>query len=313
VSTILIGVDDSTRSEDAVAFGRRLAGGSDGRVIVASAFPYSDTPSRSTNLAYRDALKRDAGETVRRMSELLSSVPAERIHIAVEANASPAHALHDLAQIEDASIVVVGHTRTGHAGRVLPGATAERLLHGAPCPVAVVPDGYRTTSHPAIRRIGVAYDGSDESTAAVSAAVDAARALGAELEVIGVVSSELYGAPVMMGGPSYIIVRDDVVRIVKEGVDAVVAELPDEVRAEGVVFEGDPVEQIAARTADLDLLVIGSRGYGPLRSVLVGGVSGRVAREAQCPVIVVPRGIEAPLGELFGSAATTARTAAGRP
>jgi nucleotide-binding universal stress UspA family protein len=306
VSTILIGVDDSTRSEDAVAFGRRLAGGSGGRVIVASAFPYSDIPSRSVNLAYREALKRDASEVVRRMSGLLSNVPAERIHTAVEANPSPAHALHDLAEAEHASIVVVGATRTGHAGRVLPGATAERLLHGAPCPVAVVPDGYRTTTHPAIRRIGVAYNSSDESTAAVSAAVDAARALGAELEVIGVVAAELYGAPVMMGGPSYIIVREDVVRTVKEGVDALVAELPAELKAEGVTLEGDPAEEIAARTADLDLLVIGSRGYGPLRSVLVGGVSGRVAREAQCPVIVVPRGVEAPLGELFGSAATTA-------
>jgi nucleotide-binding universal stress UspA family protein len=240
------------------------------------------------------------------MSELLSNVPAERIHTAVEANPSPAHALHDLAETEHASIVVVGATRTGHAGRVLPGATAERLLHGAPCPVAVVPDGYRTTPHPAIRRIGVAYDCSDESKAAVSAAVDAARALGAELEVIGVVSAELYGAPAMMGGPSYIIVREDVVRIVKEGVDALVAELPAELNAEGITLEGDPAEQIASRTADLDLLIVGSRGYGPLRSVLVGGVSGRVARDAQCPVIVVPRGIEAPLGELFGSAATTA-------
>jgi hypothetical protein len=33
------------------------------------------------------------------------------------------------------------------------------------------------------------------------------------------------------------------------------------------------------------------------------GVSGRVVREAHCPVIVVPRGVEAPLGQLFGSAA----------
>ena len=39
----------------------------------------------------------------------------------------------------------------------------------------------------------------------------------------------------------------------------------------------------------LDVLVMGSRGYGPLHAVLVGGVAGRVVRDAACPVIVLPR------------------------
>jgi hypothetical protein len=43
-----------------------------------------------------------------------------------------------------------------------------------------------------------------------------------------------------------------------------------------------------------------------LRAVLAGGISGRVARGAHCPVIVVPRGVEAPLGELFGAVVTGA-------
>ena len=40
---------------------------------------------------------------------------------------------------------------------------------------------------------------------------------------------------------------------------------------------------------DFDLLFIGSRGYGPLRAVMVGGVSGRLVREAACLVVVFPR------------------------
>jgi nucleotide-binding universal stress UspA family protein len=50
------------------------------------------------------------------------------------------------------------------------------------------------------------------------------------------------------------------------------------------------VDALAAASAEIDLLVCGSRGYGPLRSVLVGGVSDRLTRQAPCPVIVVPRG-----------------------
>ena len=51
-------------------------------------------------------------------------------------------------------------------------------------------------------------------------------------------------------------------------------------------------------------MLAGSRGYGPLRSVLVGGVSGRLMRTVQCPVIVIPRGVEAPLATLFGAVAS---------
>jgi hypothetical protein len=49
-------------------------------------------------------------------------------------------------------------------------------------------------------------------------------------------------------------------------------------------------------------MLAGSRGYGPLRSVLVGGVSGRLTRTAQCPMIVVARGAHTPLRTLFPTA-----------
>jgi nucleotide-binding universal stress UspA family protein len=49
-----------------------------------------------------------------------------------------------------------------------------------------------------------------------------------------------------------------------------------------VLRDGDPARELAAHTKELDLIVTGSRGYGPLRA-------------AHCPVIVVPRGAEGPL------------------
>ena len=41
---------------------------------------------------------------------------------------------------------------------------------------------------------------------------------------------------------------------------------------------------------DVDLLCCGSRGYGPVRRVLLGGVSARLVRQARSPLVVVPRG-----------------------
>ena len=57
---------------------------------------------------------------------------------------------------------------------------------------------------------------------------------------------------------------------------------------EAVIEEGDPAAVLARNGVDLDLLVIGSRGYGPVRRTLLGGVSAEVVRTAPCPVSSCP-------------------------
>jgi nucleotide-binding universal stress UspA family protein len=63
------------------------------------------------------------------------------------------------------------------------------------------------------------------------------------------------------------------------------------VRVERCVAEGDLAGEIARHSDDADLLVIGSRGYGPVRRAVLRGAAGRIARAATCPVLVVPRRI----------------------
>ena len=59
-----------------------------------------------------------------------------------------------------------------------------------------------------------------------------------------------------------------------------------EVRA---VTEGDPAEELATMAEHLDLLVLGSRAYGPAGRLLSGSTSTQLARRAGCPLLVVPR------------------------
>jgi nucleotide-binding universal stress UspA family protein len=306
VSTILIGVDESERSEDAIAFARRLADVAAAHVVVANAYPYSDIPSRAANSAYRNALRDDALETVHRMRDLLDRVADDDTRVAIQAEPSPAKALHHMAHAEQAALVVVGSSHTSRAGRVLPGSTAVRLRHGAPCSVAVVPKDYRSHPDDAIRRVGVAYVDTDEGRAALAAATALARALQAELVVIGILSTESFTTPAYMGSPGLASLRSDLERYVQEQVDKAVGAVPDDVTATAFNATGDPAELLVAQSKELDVLVMGSRGYGPLHAVLAGGVSGRVLRDSQCPVIVVPRGIESPLGALFGDTTATA-------
>jgi nucleotide-binding universal stress UspA family protein len=70
--------------------------------------------------------------------------------------------------------------------------------------------------------------------------------------------------------------------------------LDDGVRAAASVSRGEPVETLVARTREgLDLLVMGSRGHGPLRRVLFGSVSSELIDRAECPVLVLPRQVSA--------------------
>jgi nucleotide-binding universal stress UspA family protein len=65
--------------------------------------------------------------------------------------------------------------------------------------------------------------------------------------------------------------------------------------AELVELNGDPAIALAGASRDLDLLIVGSRSYGPLGAVLLGAVTRRLARAAECPVMVVPRTRDAAL------------------
>jgi nucleotide-binding universal stress UspA family protein len=289
VTTILIGVDASERSAHAIAFTRHLAQASGAHVVIANAYPYPDRAFRGANGPSREVLRDEALETVRAMRERLD-LPEDRSTIKIAANASPAHALRSMAHAEDASLLVVGSTHTGRAGRVFPGSTAERLLHGAPCTVAVVPADYAAR---AIRRIGVAVDGSPESRSAAAAAAALARGLDAELVVIGVAEPFLYEVDTPVDGQT----AADIVRAAQADLDALVDELP--VDATTALLTGEAAELLAEYSRHVDLLVTGSRGYGPARSVLVGGVSGRLMRSTQCPVLIVPRGVAGPPTGLF--------------
>ena len=136
-------------------------------------------------------------------------------------------------------------------------------------------------------------------------AVAAANALGATLQVITVIPQDYYGTPGLISGPSYAAVRVDVEADIRSDLEQMIAGLPADVAPERVVLEGRPWRMLSDHSAELDLLFIGSRGYGPLHAVISGATSGSVLRHAHCPVIVLPRGAEARLDGIFGDVTAT--------
>lgn len=81
---------------------------------------------------------------------------------------------------------------------------------------------------------------------------------------------------------------------------------PGSVEASAQIVDGYADDELALLSDEVDLVVCGSRGYGPLNSVLLGSVSTGMLRKARCPVLVVPRGERLDLTQR-PTAATAAR------
>lgn len=221
---------------------------------------------------------------------------------------SAARALHEAAESENAALLVVGSPPREGLEKVVPGSTAERLMHGSPCPVGVVPREWEPPGEH-LRTIGVGFVDTEEAREALRGAHALAQRTGASLRVITVVkvhqSWYLETETERAGQPE---IKDPVdvegehrVRA-EQALRRVVAELGDDVPIEAEAFLGEPAEVLADLSRHLDLLVLGSRGYGPVRSVLLGGVSRRVAAGAHCPAVVLPRGVKASLETLVAEA-----------
>jgi nucleotide-binding universal stress UspA family protein len=287
---ILCGYDGTEHARDGLALTRLLAETLEVDVVVLSVLTYG--PTEATWAEYERMLHDDQERLAGEAREALSGLG--EIETVMIPGSSPARELHDLAEAREASLVSIGSTHRGRLGRIVPGTVADRLLAGAPCPVTVAPAGYAPSEN-VFGRIAVAYDGSAESKAALTFAVELARLAASEFELIVVANPhEAVTAVPMAGGYAGMVTTKEGVereeRRLQAVLDDAVASIDGRVRAGGeVVVDVDPSSVIKRASERSDLLLIGSRGYGPIGRVLLGGVSSRVVRDASCPVIVTPR------------------------
>ncbi len=279
---ILVGYDGSEHADEALRFARSLAAIEGAEIHVVAALDYAPPPIAVD--AYERAVHERFEEVFARAASVLDGAPFEPRPVR---DSSPARALNDRAEHEGADLIVLGSTHHGPLGRVYPGSVAERLLNGAPCPVVVVPRGY-SPDRPGLGLVGVGYDGSPESRAALAAAKRFAKSLDAELELIGVVRPLAPASPVVAAGGAAQVEAALRERL-REALTEAAEEIDCEFEVTTALLEGDPAAALAARGVELDLLVLGSRGYGPIRRALLGSVSAAVARTAPCPVLIVPR------------------------
>ena len=139
-NTIIVGVDGTERSRDALALVELLAGAAGGRLLLVHVHNYGQLEGLVSGGEYETLVRQVAESTAAAVRELLGDQRAHDMRLV--ATRSPAAGLQDFAQREAASLIVVGSSHRSSVGRVQPGGVGQRLLAGAPIPVALAPLGY---------------------------------------------------------------------------------------------------------------------------------------------------------------------------
>lgn len=282
---IVVGYDGSPHGEDALALGRVLA-----EVLAAEALVVVviRIPDHLVERAEAEAVaEREAAPLLAAATERLAGL---EVRTRTLVDDSPPRALHEFAEAEGPLAVVVGSSHRGAVGRLFMGSVGAALLSGAPCPIAVAPRDYLARESASMLRIGVAYDDSAESRVALAAAASLSLRVHAALSVISVATP----SPFSYGGAFEVLTAQEYETGERKhkqlALDRAIDRLPSELPSESHLLVGDAAQALAEEAEELDLLVIGSRGYGPLRRVLLGGVSSRLMHTAPCPMLIVPRG-----------------------
>jgi len=199
-----------------------------------------------------------------------AGVEAEPLSVAA---VSAARGLALTATVLGAGLVVVGSAAGGRPGQLHPGATAARLLNGSPSAVAIVPAGWDGR---ALATIAAGFGDGAEARAAVRDAHALAVRAGGRLRVLAAVRPRAWS-------------HADADELRARAEEAAAAAVP---ASTGVPVDVDvsiaePADVLVAVSGELDLLVCGTRGYGPRPATLLGGVTRRLVAEARCPVAVL--------------------------
>ena len=138
-------------------------------------------------------------------------------------------------------------------------------------------------------RIVVGVDGSENSVQALHFAIEEARIRGAELHAVSAwhVPPAVYGAGWAPASTDLDEFRKLAEQSLRQSVEEAGATEAG-VQVTPVLREGHPVDVLIAESEGADLLVVGTRGLGGFKELLLGSVSQQCAHHASCPVVIVP-------------------------
>jgi len=322
LDNILIPTDGSLPSERAAEFGVKLAKLSHGKVcalhvadigktlpIGESIFPFDSIGPNATGGVFTSLqnISLKGGEIATQFVEELarsSDVPCEKMII----KGYPASEILRVAEEDKMDLIVIGRVGKTASEDILLGGVAGRVVQNSSVPVLVVPEAdFRLSRQPhsfALNNILIPTDGSEPSERSAKFGVKFAKLSHGKISALYVVDTSklisLSDSAFRPDKDSFNVINDASTKLrnfsIKEGESAVqfIEEFSGDldVPYERMIVEGYPASEILriAEEDKMDLIVMGSIGRTGSEDIYLGGVAGKVVRNSNVPVLVVPKG-----------------------
>ncbi|HSA53709.1 MAG TPA: universal stress protein [Yinghuangia sp.] len=286
---IVVGVEDTDAGRLAAAWAADEAAlhGRPLRLVRALDWPFGadeslapKAPWETWHSRYRDANRRF-------LNEVRTAALARHPNLHVDERLTDGTAEHVLGEAaEGASMVVLGSRHLSSLREAFTtGSVAVPVIAHASCPVAVIRHAPHSDATPTPPTVVVGVDGSRGADLAMEFAFDEASAHGASVLAVLAWSFPLGTGATMVADAA----ARDSRETLERSLTSWTARYPD-VPAHGEVRAGHPVRMLTEASEDALSLVVGSRGVGGFRRMLLGSVSHGLVHHARCPLVVVPSG-----------------------
>ena len=274
---IVVGVNDTEASQAAVSWAMRRAAVLQLPVILIHAV---DDRWSYENYALIDTVRKYG-------TELLEKARARAVEaepsVDLEAKLVSGSAGYVLRkQSRKASMVVVGAGESWFGAAVTDRAL--QIAAVAHCPVAVIG---RKAGDDGRRGILVGADGSEEATQAVAFAAAEADRAGQDLTILHAFGNPLFRVPKGMPGSELAERAADEERVIlSETAAGLAADYPDLVVHQVLAVDRNPAQALTEAAGNARLLVLGSRGKGAFKRLLMGSTAHAVLSQLPCPTII---------------------------
>jgi nucleotide-binding universal stress UspA family protein len=296
---ILCATDFSDFSNRTVSYGVALANEFDSKLFVCHVIDLSSVAIygefQLDPVGLQERIINDANEQLR-------DLIGER-QIDWEPLISVGHAADEISHIvEEKQIDLVISATRGRSGlkRIILGSVTERLMRTLCCPLLVVPspDKEFVASEDQqinIKSILIGCDFSPDSGVAFQYGLSLAQEFQSDLHLAHVIETSLYQELHKTEYPVKAEIQQEVqTRLTQKLLDMVPEDARNWCKPRTSLLNGNPYEELVsyAEQHDMDMIVLGTRGHGLVKSLLIGSTTDRVVRRAPCPVLSVSRKVQ---------------------
>jgi nucleotide-binding universal stress UspA family protein len=291
---ILLATDGSPGSMQACEAAAQIARAFDSQVTILSAIPSIGALAAPLEGEYYSKIVNKADDNVDKAASVFRKAGVAVAEKEIpQGRASPVETIVEYAANEGFDLIVMGTRGMGGFKRAALGSVSSAVTSHAPCSTLVVRQAKATKE--TIRRILVAVDGSENAQRALEAAVDMAKRLKAVLLIAHVVFVPALSWT--LGLPGVVVPADKIEDDAEKAGRQLLAKAVKFAKEAGIA---NPQEEILTKLAspamgivelaekgDADLVVVGTKGLGGFKRLLIGSVANSVLHYAERSVLVV--------------------------